>query len=122
MRLSNFLSWLLEDQANRGLGGPPNNWRSLTVPADRKWAGDAAKEHYDICFQSDAGEIWIAAKYPDQSESTWLIFMNASTFRKMALWYIWRWAWGEWFGLRRSLFYWHLHRRVESYRARYPGY
>ena len=43
-------------------------------------------------------------------------FMAAEDFRKLALWYLWRWAWGEWFGLRRSLFYWDLHRRCKKQR------
>lgn len=44
--------------------------------------------------------------------------MAAEDFRKLALWYLWRWTWGEWFGLRRWLFYRHLHWQVKKMNRR----
>ena len=109
-RLSNIRECLLEDRANKGLGGPPNNWRRFVFGTEEV---DEAGTNYErwslsIGFGDDGGEIWLSdksrlcGKGHDQS----LYFdCRAEHFRKMALWYLWRWAWGEWFGLRRWLYY-----------------
>jgi len=44
----------------------------------------------------------------------WFLELPAEGFRWLALWYLWRWAWGEWFGLRRRLYYWDLSRRSKA--------
>lgn len=47
--------------------------------------------------------------------SKWLISMKEINSRKLAWFIIWTW-WikGTWFGLRRVIWYWALHRKVEK--------
>lgn len=104
-------AWLLEDRALEGLGGPPNNWRSLY---DVRGKHDNVS--YTCSFNNDAHEIWFWQEF-DEEDGRWAFFLDAGAFRRMALWYVWRWAWGEWFGLRRRLFYWDNHRRVQQMRS-----
>ena len=111
-------AWLLEDRPGAGLGGPPNNWQSAKIVPTRT-SGDTGVEYTYIGFRNDAFEIWIGKKYNDSAD-TWMGFVSAPTFRRMAIWYLWRWAWGEWFGLRRKLFYWDLNRRVRSWKLEKP--
>ena len=110
--------WLLEDGATRGLGGPPNNWQ-MSPKARGEW-GVPGGATYRGAFLNDAGEIGIAVEYPGE-ESRWAAIIPANAFRRIALWYVARWACGEWFGLRRRLYYRWLHRhvaRMEHARAR----
>jgi hypothetical protein len=65
---------------------------------------------YQIYFTNDAHDLMIATHYSDDTEYRNMVAIPAEDFRKLALWYLWRWAWGEWFGLRRWLFYWNLRR------------
>ncbi len=121
-RWSNVRAWLLEDQANQGLGGPPNHWRTtgFFVTGEHKPSTDKAWYRCSIClsFVNDASELWIARKDEHEKQANfekWLFSCKAKHFRHMALWYLWRWAWGEWFGLRRWLYYKDLHRRCERF-------
>ena len=107
---------ILEDGANRGLGGPPNNWHYSAKFTSRQHGSSTGHEWWALNFDNDAFDVQIATKYNDAEHSQWSLFMAAEDFRKLALWYLWRWAWGEWFGLRRKLFYWDLHRRCEKMR------
>ncbi len=104
--------WLLEDGATRGLGGPPNNWQ-MSGEYRGRWASQG--ESYRGVFLDDAGSIGISVKWPDGEES-WKVILPATVFRRLALWYLARWAYGEWFGLRRWLFYRDLRRRVAAHR------
>lgn len=97
-----FRSLLLEDGS---FGGPPNNERNS--PDVR---GLHENVTYSCHFNNDAYEIWFWQEF-DGEPGKWAFFLDAGAFRRMALWYLWRWAWGEWFGLRRKLFYWDLNRR-----------
>lgn len=111
-----LVPWLLEDQIDRGLGGPPNNWRSSgPIAADR---GEKDNNQVYARFGNDAFDIMIGERWMDGGKEweRWMATLPAPAFRRLALWYLWRWAWGEWFGLRRRLFYWHLHRKVEAMR------
>lgn len=102
----NIRRWLLEDRWHQGLGGPPNVHRmSRPIPGrDAEYVG---------AFINDASEFWISARYYDSAETKWMLYcVQASVFRRLALYYIWRWAWGEWFGLRRWLYFRWLHRNV----------
>lgn len=107
--------WLLEDKAGQGLGGPPNNWQSLQVRDT--WRGRDGAE-YSAHFGDDATSIMIWVRYPDEPADggRWLCDLRTPIFRRLALWYLWRWAYGEWFGLRRWLFYRWLHRHVARMR------
>lgn len=116
-RISRVRSWLLEDKALEGLGGPPNNWQSSPQFASRQHGRSTGRLWYSIRFDNDAFDVWISTQFSDESQSDTLCVMAAEDFRKLALWFLWRWAWGEWFGLRRWLFYKDLHRRMRPYRA-----
>jgi hypothetical protein len=116
-----IVPWLLEDQADQGLGGPPNNWRStgpIIIEQGEKYGRPHRSEVY-ARFGNDAHEIMIGQSWidGDHREDTWYASVPAPAFRRIALWYLWRWAWGEWFGLRRRLFYWHLFRKVAKLQA-----
>lgn len=117
--------WLLEDQAGEGLGGPPNNWRSTDYIKVQTYIDKEGKEYggrYAVArFLNDAFEIGIGVKYVERGkvDEAWKYIDSTKIFRYFALWYLWRWAWGEWFGLRRWLFYKDLHRRVESRLLKY---
>ena len=87
--------WVLEDRYHDGLGGPPNNTRSYRFRDD--WNG----RDLVVSFINDAHEVWIAEKWDGGGKEHWTFSAPASAFRRMALWYLWRWIWGEWFGLRR---------------------
>jgi hypothetical protein len=102
--------WLLEDGANRGLGGPPNNWQSIKIAAE-SYGGNA---DYSARFGDDASSIMIWVRYTDEQkgDGRWLADFRPAVFRRMALWYLWRWAYGEWFGLRRWVYYRWLRRHV----------
>ena len=65
-------------------------------------------------FGNDAGDVMIYLKYAGEEPERWELFIAAVDFRKLALWYLWRWAWGEWFGLRRRAFYWNLDRKYRT--------
>ncbi len=119
---SNVRQWLLEDQANKGLGGPPNNWRSSGYFTAETHGRSSKGPHYrwsrSASFCNDAFQIWISEKEEQDGKTIdehWGFSCSAQMFRRMALWYLWRWAWGEWFGLRRWLYYWDLHRRCERF-------
>lgn len=114
----NLRQWFLEDQANQGLGGPPNNWAHLKTFDVQRYIRDGHDYAfgYNARFNNDAHEIWIGTREIDrgQTHDRWAFHCSTQAFRRIAIWYLWRWAWGEWFGLRRKLFYWDLHRRVQS--------
>lgn len=99
---------LTEDRYHEGLGGAPNGHRlSPHYPSNQRGMS-AGVEWYGLCFGNDASDVMVAEKFTDEKTSTWALHMSAEDFRRLALWYLWRWAWGEWFGLRRRLFYWYL--------------
>lgn len=98
------LHWLLEDRYTSGLGGPPNMHRQTKDIPGR----DAT---YRGAFNNDAHEFWIEHEYPGE-QARWAFSCPSGVFRRLALYYLWRWAWGEWFGLRRRLYYIYLHWEV----------
>lgn len=120
--MNRFRVWVLEDQPGQGLGGVPNNWRSTGYFDVERVSGEHQKHgkwgyshEISAAFLNDAHEIGISEKWTegDTISEGWKLMIPARCFRRIALWYLWRWAWGEWFGLRRKLFYWDLKRRVE---------
>jgi hypothetical protein len=108
--------WLLEDSASKGLGGPPNGWQSTGPMRGRSTIGDTAE--YTARFMNDAFEVGVYVRYTDDQgdEGHWIGTYPTWLFRRIAWWYLWRWAYGEWFGLRRTLYYRWLHRHVARYR------
>ena len=81
-----------------------------TMPLDRERFRytDQGCEHV-VVFENDAFELGFG--YPNK----WHMFITRKSFHKIVRWYLWRWGWGEWFGLRRYLWYKLLHRRVRGY-------
>lgn len=89
---------------NSLFGDIPNNHESITITKNKdRW--------FEIplvaSFVEDGFDIGIG------SMDRWYILLERSALHKIILWYLWRWAWGEWFGLRRYLFYKFLKRRIE---------
>lgn len=111
---SRLRGWLFEHRHGVGLGGPPNNWANVDVVIARPWGGHA--DNVSAEFHNDAGEIWTRQWWTGEPDSNLIASYDVRAFRRLALWYLWRWAFGEWFGLRRTLFYWDLSRRMKPYR------
>ena len=109
-----FLAWLLEDRATHGLGGPPNAHRHSPRFTSRQHGMSTSVKAFGMLFDNDAFDVHIWRQFDYEKDSHSALMIAAEDFRKLALWYLWRWAWGEWFGLRRRLFYVNLHRRVEK--------
>lgn len=109
-------AWLFGNEEGR----PPNDWVSTGYFREPGMWGDGGRELSAI-FRADATEIEIAEKWTDNDHITQRLAFSChvGAFRRMALWYLWRWAWGEWFGLRRRLYYWDLHRWVKGQRKRH---
>ena len=113
-RTNRLIRWMLEDRYDRGLGGPPNNWQHSPRYPTRGHGMGSGHLWYQIYFTNDAYDLMIATHYSDDTEYRNMAAIPAEDFRKLALWYLWRWAWGEWFGLRRWLFYQNLSRYVKA--------
>lgn len=105
---------LTEDRYHQGLGGPPNGHQHSPHYSSNQRGASTGIEWYSIWFNNDASDVMIAEKFTDEDVSKWAFSIAAEDFRRLALWYIRRWAWGEWFGLRRWLFYWFLDRDVAA--------
>ncbi len=104
-----------------GTGGPPNDFAHSPQYPSRQHGMSNGHTWYSAWFDNDGFDLYISTQYSDNDESRVVAAMAAEDFRRIALWYLWRWAWGEWFGLRRRLFYWHLLRRVASYKKKRPA-
>lgn len=104
--------WVLEDGTN-GEGGVPNKWAAS--PRWRPGQPEIAGVWYQAEFGNDAFDIHLVRKWEPNDEPRIDFQMRCTDFRRVALWYLWRWAWGEWFGVRRWLYYrWlfaHIRRR-----------
>lgn len=115
-----FRKWLLSynQWGDDGPGGPPNDGVRLTILVDETHEYGRVQTHSVFAsFLNDAFEIWIGETYTDGDVESggWKFSCRTEVFRRLALWYLWRWAWGEWFGLRRKLFYWDLRRRCRKW-------
>jgi len=94
---------MLGDHTCGGWGDVPLSWASMDVKS--------RDCEYVIAFKNDAFEIGLG--YPDR----WRIFMPRNVFLRFSLWYLWKWGWSEWFGIRRKLWYWLLAGHI---RQHYP--
>lgn len=111
-------TWLLEDGTN---GGPPNNWSSSGEMRSCGW-GMVGDSVHQIRFGNDASELWISRKYDGHGEDWhWVGTYPTKDFHRIARWVLWRWAWGEWFGLRRWIYFKWLHRHVARMLAKRPA-
>jgi len=89
-----------------------------SVPLDWRTLAWRSKDGCDrvLVFLNDGFEIGIG--YPHE----WQVILSRKDFDMMIRWYLRQWAVGEWFGLRRALWYRLLNRRVErSKRAPLQG-
>lgn len=68
---------------------------------------------YSMRFGNDAYDLWVSTQYSDEEKEKYFFVMAAEDFRNLALWYLYRWAVGEWFGLKRWLFYVDLAQRMK---------
>ena len=114
MNWDTFRQWALEDKALQGLGGPPNNWQRSPEYPTRQHGMSTSHKWWAIRFDNDGFDVHILTQYDDGDRSLCLM-MAGEDFRKLALWYLWRWAWGEWFGLRRWLYYRDLSHRLKGH-------
>lgn len=115
-RLAKAIDHLLGD-VSTGTGGPPNDFARSPQYPSRQHGMSTGHSWFAAAFGNDGFDLHIYTRYDDNDESRTVAIMAAEDFRHIALWYLWRWAWGEWFGLRRRLFYWHLRRKVARYRS-----
>lgn len=117
LRPARALAWVLCSHSDGGGDSPPNDWASSGWVPDGRSAGVA----YDISFREDAGTVVLFARYDDRNgtpaDEKCLAMIPRAAFRRLALWWLWRWAWGEWFGLRRWLYFRWLLRRVAGWRV-----
>lgn len=107
---------LLEDPDS----GPPNNWQFSPKYPSNQYGMSTGHVWWSIRFANDAGDVHISTKFTDEDRSRYALMISAGDFRRLALWYLWRWAWGEWFGLRRKCFYGDLRRRMNKSRMANP--
>lgn len=64
-----------------------------------------------FCFLNDSFEIGIG--YPDR----WHCILRREAVHKFIFWYLSKWIFGEWLGLRRWIWYKLLHRRCRRYQG-----
>lgn len=98
-------SWLGEDIKDRQ--DPPLNNDTLKIPFKDSSDPDDVTV---ITLNNDAFEVWFG--WPHE----WKFHISRKEFHKIIRWYLLRWAWGEWFGLRRKLFYFLLRRKVQRFK------
>jgi len=87
-------------------GDVPNNHKSTTIQYLINKRGKKEKLHVAM-FCNDAFDICIG--YPNQ----WRICLRRKALCRLIFWYLWLFAYGEWFGLRRYLYYKFLYRRCK---------
>lgn len=64
---------------------------------------------YVASFIEDAHDIGFG--YPDE----WKLIIHRKSLHKVMRWYLWNWAYRDWFGVRRWLWYKLLHRIVQRH-------
>jgi hypothetical protein len=70
--------------------------------------------HTATTYNNDGHELWIA--YTNWGK--WQFHCRAEDARRLAWFILWTWwAKGTWFGLKRRLWYWALHIKVEGYKS-----
>jgi hypothetical protein len=82
----------------------PNHNMYLTIP--RADSSDSL-----VCAlncETPSDQVWLGTLHK------WVYFYSGKEFRKMAAWALWRWAWGDWFGLRTKLFLYGLKLRYSN--------
>ena len=87
-----------------------------TIPGSTKEMRFTGKSWPDIVnIHNDGSELWIGTL------DTWHTHMSRTDARHMAWFILWEWwAKGEWFGIKRAIWYRLLHRRVARWQKDIP--
>jgi len=117
IEMNSIWRWLY-NVAGRDFGGTtaaPNDGTWSPMFTSRQHGMSTGHAWFAMTFGNDSFDVVIYTQYTDEAHSRVYFMMAADDFRGLALWYLWRWAWGEWFGVRRWLWYatGRLCRRVE---------
>ena len=96
-------------------------WRKFWGKVWEHFFGDIPNIHESKTIEFRDNKPFYIASFVDDSfyigvgfHTEWLVILRRTTLHKLIFWYLWRFAYGEWFGLRRYLFYKFLHRRCEK--------
>ena len=108
LRRFSFEDWFYRLISDHTVGGDavPLSWSSKHFIGNR--SGDL---EYVLAFLDDSFSVGIG--YP----TSWNCILDRKIFHKMIIWYLWKWSFSEWFGLRRWVWYKLLHRRVKITQA-----
>ena len=106
--MSNFANWIHEKLGD-DFGGspcPPGSIASMEFGPE-----DEGKSMYVASTGNDGFELWVGYHHK------WLFHCDEKHARELAwfVFYEW-WAKATWFGLKRKIWYWELHKRVERYK------
>lgn len=67
-----------------------------------------------VSFIDDAGEIGLGYM------SQWHHIYHRKDFHRIVMWYLRHWIFSDWFGARRAIWFWLLHRKVARYSKHAP--
>lgn len=84
------------------------------APIDHKtlrFMGESGCEEV-VCILNDAFEVGLG--WPER----WHVLYRRKDFHRIIRWYLWQWAFSEWFGLRRWIWYKLLNRSMTEFTAR----
>lgn len=104
----------IENWIFRYLSGNPDEY--CTPPGSECWfefgeMDDGKPMYTATTYNNDGFEIWLCHT---QGGGRWWGFYPAPAARRLAWHILWDWwAVATWFGLKRKLWYWALHRQVE---------
>lgn len=93
--------------------GVPTDWQSMSCALDENTA-------YTALIENDAFEVLIGRVDDDRHGSRHsenVCILRREFVLRLSIWYMRQWILGEWFGLRRKLFYWWLHRNLERWES-----
>lgn len=90
-------------------GSHPNHDASL------EWHPYPEDKKYCLCCVMNSepatDQVWLG------TGNKWYHCYKGNEFRKMALWVLWRWAWHDWFGLKKKIWLVGLSMVVRSYKT-----
>lgn len=88
---------------------PPLSHDTLKIPMNEYSLNENDVNVFSLL--NDAHEIWFG--YPDR----WKFHISRKDFHKVIRWYLKRYIFGEWLGIRRKIYYKLLSRRVKRYKS-----
>jgi hypothetical protein len=100
------------------LGGGGDGWCVPPGANSRLEFGEPSDDgrpmHVATTYNNDGFELWLGYR-----KGRWHCFFQARDARRLAWWILWRWWFMDtWCGLKRTIWYWALHRRVTAYRCK----